>query len=37
MKMENEIKSNKNGKVNAIQINIGDSVLEADVLVEIGE
>lgn len=37
MKMENDIKSDKAGKVSAIKINTGDSVLEGDVLVEIGE
>jgi biotin carboxyl carrier protein len=37
MKMENEIKSDKAGKVTSIKINNGDSVLEGDVLVEIGE
>ncbi|MDA3861728.1 MAG: acetyl-CoA carboxylase biotin carboxyl carrier protein subunit [Melioribacteraceae bacterium] len=37
MKMENDIKSDKAGKVTAIKINNGDSVLEGDVLVEIGE
>jgi biotin carboxyl carrier protein len=35
--MENEIKSDKAGKVTSIKINNGDSVLEGDVLVEIGE
>lgn len=37
MKMENNIKSDKSGKVSALKINSGDSVLEGDVLVEIGE
>ncbi len=37
MKMENNIKSDKAGKVTAIKINNGESVLEGDVLVEIGE
>ncbi len=35
--MENNIKSDKAGKVAAIKVNNGDSVLEGDVLVEIGE
>lgn len=37
MKMENEIKTDKAGKVSSIKVNNGDSVLEGDVLVEIGE
>lgn len=37
MKMENNIKSDKAGKVKAVKVNNGDSVLEGDVLVEIGE
>lgn len=37
MKMENNIKSDKAGKITAVKINNGDSVLEGDVLVEIGE
>ena len=36
MKMENEIKAGKSGKVTAIKVNVGDAVLENDVLVEIG-
>lgn len=36
MKMENNIKSDKTGKISAIKVNNGDSVLEGDVLVEIG-
>ena len=37
MKMENNIKSDKAGKVSSIKVNNGESVLEGDVLVEIGE
>jgi len=37
MKMENNIKSDKAGKISAVKVNNGDSVLEGDVLVEIGE
>ncbi|MBU0476098.1 MAG: biotin/lipoyl-binding protein [Bacteroidetes bacterium] len=37
MKMENDIRSDKSGKVSVIKVNNGDSVLEGDVLVEIGE
>jgi len=37
MKMENEIRSDKSGKISIIKVNNGDSVLEGDVLVEIGE
>jgi glutaconyl-CoA/methylmalonyl-CoA decarboxylase subunit gamma len=36
MKMENNIKSDKEGKVISIAVNNGDSVLEGDILVEIG-
>jgi biotin carboxyl carrier protein len=36
MKMENEIKSDMNGKIISIKVNVNDSVLEGDVLVEIG-
>ena len=36
MKMENNISANRNGKINAMNVNVGDSVLEGDVLVEIG-
>ena len=36
MKMENNIKADKNGKISAIKVNVGDSVLEGDLLVEIG-
>ena len=35
--MENNIKSDKAGKVKTLKVNNGDSVLEGDVLVEIGE
>ena len=37
MKMENNIKADRAGKISTIKINNGDSVLEGDVLVEIGE
>jgi len=37
MKMENDIRSDKSGKIATIKVNNGDSVLEGDVLVEIGE
>lgn len=36
MKMENNINSDKSGKVTKINIKEGDSVLEGDVLIEIG-
>lgn len=36
MKMENDIKTDKQGKVQSIKVNVGDSVLEGEVLVEIG-
>lgn len=36
MKMENNITADKEGKVSAINVNNGDSVMEGDVLVEIG-
>ncbi len=36
MKMENNIQSNRQGKVTSIKVKPGDSVLEGDVLVEIG-
>jgi glutaconyl-CoA/methylmalonyl-CoA decarboxylase subunit gamma len=35
MKMENNINSDKEGKVEAIRVQKGDSVLEGDVLIEI--
>ncbi|MGD8781250.1 MAG: biotin/lipoyl-binding protein [Ignavibacteria bacterium] len=37
MKMENNIKADKEGKITSISVNNGDSVLEGDTLVEIGE
>lgn len=37
MKMENNVNAAKEGKVVKISVNPGDSVLEGDVLVEIGE
>ena len=36
MKMENNINSDKEGKVLSIKVNVRDSVLEGDVLIEIG-
>ena len=36
MKMENNIKSNIEGKVKSLKVVVGDAVLEGDVLVEIG-
>ena len=36
MKMENNINSDKEGKVTSIKVKAGDSVLEGEVLVEIG-
>ncbi len=36
MKMENNIKADKEGKITAVKVNNGDAVLEGDVLVEIG-
>ena len=36
MKMENDIKSDKEGTIKAINVNTGDAVLEGSVLVEIG-
>ncbi|MFZ5517526.1 MAG: biotin/lipoyl-containing protein [Candidatus Zhuqueibacterota bacterium] len=36
MKMENNIQSTKRGKVTSIKVKAGDTVLEGDVLVEIG-
>jgi biotin carboxyl carrier protein len=36
MKMENVIKSDREGKVESIKVNSGDNVLEGDILVEIG-
>ena len=36
MKMENQIQSGKGGEVTAIKVSVGDSVLQDDVLIEIG-
>lgn len=36
MKMENNIQSNRDGKVANIEVKTGDSVLEGDILMEIG-
>ncbi|MCG8475847.1 MAG: biotin/lipoyl-binding protein [Cytophagales bacterium] len=36
MKMENTINSDASGEVKAIKVNAGDSVLQGDVLVELG-
>ncbi len=36
MKMENEIKADRAGKVTSIKVNLEQSVLEGDVLMEIG-
>lgn len=36
MKMENQIQTTKAGEVTAIKVNVGDSVLQDDVLIEIG-
>lgn len=37
MKMENNIDSDKEGKVTAILVNQGQSVMEGDVMIEIGD
>lgn len=37
MKMENNIDSDKNGKIISIRVNAGQQVMEGDVLIEIGE
>jgi biotin carboxyl carrier protein len=37
MKMENNINSDKEGKIKDIKVSTGSSVLEGDVLIEIGE
>lgn len=37
MKMENNIQSNREGKITSIKVKPGDSVLEGDVLVEVGD
>jgi biotin carboxyl carrier protein len=36
MKMENNVLAEKGGTVKAIKVSVGDSVLQDDVLVEIG-
>lgn len=36
MKMENQVQTGKGGEVIAIKVNVGDSVLQDDVLIEIG-
>jgi biotin carboxyl carrier protein len=36
MKMENQIQTGKSGEVTAIKVSVGDSVLQDDVLIEIG-
>ncbi len=36
MKMENQVQTAKGGEVTAIKISVGDSVLQDDVLIEIG-
>ena len=36
MKMENQIQTTKGGEVTAIKVNVGESVLQDDVLIEIG-
>jgi biotin carboxyl carrier protein len=36
MKMENKIQTGKSGEVTAIKVSVGDSVLQDDVLIEIG-
>ena len=36
MKMENNIKADKEGEIKTIKVNTGDSVLEGDLLIEIG-
>jgi len=36
MKMENQIQTTKAGEVTSIKVNVGDSVLQDDVLIEIG-
>lgn len=36
MKMENQIQTTKAGEVKAIKVNVGESVLQDDVLIEIG-
>ena len=36
MKMENQVQSDKGGEVISIKVNVGDTVLQDDVLIEIG-
>jgi len=36
MKMENNVNSDKQGKILSIKVKPGDSVLEGEILVEIG-
>ena len=36
MKMENNINADRSGKIAALHCNVGDAVLEGDVLIEIG-
>ena len=36
MKMENQVQTTRAGEVTAIKVNVGDSVLQDDVLIEIG-
>ena len=36
MKMENQVQTQKAGEVTAIKVNVGDSVLQDDLLIEIG-
>jgi biotin carboxyl carrier protein len=36
MKMENQIQTTKGGEITSIKVNVGDSVLQDDVLIEIG-
>jgi biotin carboxyl carrier protein len=36
MKMENQVQTGKGGEVISIKVNVGDTVLQEDVLIEIG-
>lgn len=36
MKMENQVQTGKGGEIIAIKVNVGDTVLQDDVLIEIG-
>ena len=36
MKMENQVQTAKGGEVISIKVNVGDSVMQDDVLIEIG-